>query len=313
MILLFGIILPKFIYNTGYFLKLVNIISTFGFLTALFGFFLYFSGYKPLATAEYLISFIRHPNGVSIILSLTSLATIYYYFAKLDELTLFKKYFYFISFILQFFAELLTQSRTGILALVIALSVFFSFYYRKKIIILFPIAVISVKIFILDYILKKGSASFISRARLWLVAIDLLEKSRQTFIWGYGYTEGNKLFQKNAFYFTEIVEHPHNAYISLTLMFGIIFLAVFILYILFLLIRNFYIEFKHKEKKIQLFINFITSTMLLILLQGIFESPMVLYWYFLMPIFIMFLGLNHLMNNKNYQFDNFLKSNSNLI
>lgn len=299
-VLIFTKIFPEFIiFNPIYFEKFVKLLTLFGIVTAIFGLLLLASGYQPNQMAVYLISFIRHPNGVSIIFSITIVSTLYYYYWKKDTLPIAKRYFYIFSIVIQFIAELLTQSRTGILGVVVSLIVFFFFQYRKKIILLLPLFIVGINFFVLTYIVQKGAASFISRFRLWLVAYNLIMKESNRLYWGYGFTESNILFKKNASIYAEIVEHPHNAYISILLMFGVIFLSIFILFMIILSISNVIKLVKAKCNDEKLFYNFILSLMLSFLFQGLFESPLVLFWYFMMPVFLIILGFQYLILKNN--------------
>ncbi len=298
-ITLYSVIFPKFlVQNSGYFEKLVRFLSNLGFITAVFGIGLYFSGYKPNQMAIYLISFIRHPNGVSIILSLSVISTLYYLIWKKDSISSFSQKFYISSFAIQFIAELLTQSRTGILACVVSVSVFLLIYYRKKVIVLLPVIMAGINFFVLGYILSKGATSFFSRFRLWLVAYYLVSRDDSKLFWGYGFTDSNEIFKENAMIFTETVEHPHNAYISILLMFGLYFLIVFLCFLIFLLFVTLNKLMKSKDREGKLFYTFILSMFASFLFQGLFESPLVLTWYFLMPFFLIILGLMYLMIGK---------------
>lgn len=291
-IILFCKIFPQFLVkNPKYFEKLIKLISNFGLITALFGVLLLISGYKPNQMAVYLISFIRHPNGVSIILTLSIISTLYYYVWKKDAMPTFIKYYYLFSFFLQFIAELLTQSRTGILGVIVAITVFLGIHYRKKLVLLIPIIVAGINLFVLGYIMQKGASSFISRLRLWFVAYYLIDKDPSKLLWGYGFTESNEIFKRNAMIFTETVEHPHNAYISILLMFGVYFLIAFIIFMIVLLSTSILRLVRANGSNERLFYNFIISIFVSLLFQGIFESPLVLFWYFLMPIFLIILGI----------------------
>lgn len=291
-VLMFSYAFPQFlIKNSNYFEKLIKLISNFGLITALFGMLLLLSGYKPNMMAIYLISFIRHPNGVSIILSLSIISTLYYFYWKKNSLPRYVKYFYLLSFLLQFIAELLTQSRTGILGVIVAITIFLGIHYRKKLIILLPIIISAINLVVLGYIMQKGAASFISRFRLWLVAYFLINKDVSKLFWGYGFTESNEIFKRNAMIFTETVEHPHNAYISILLMFGLFFLIAFIVFMILLLLTSIKRLVKATQNNEKLFYNFMISIFVSLLFQGLFESPLVLFWYFLMPIFLIIIGI----------------------
>ena len=298
-VLLFSYIFPKFLLkNPSYFERLIKFLSNFGFITALFGIILLISGYKPNQMAIYLISFIRHPNGVSIILSISIIATLYYYFWKKNSLPPFIKYYFLLSFVLQFVAELLTQSRTGILGVVFSITVFLGIQYRKKLILLIPIIIASINLIVLGYVMQKGAASFLSRFKLWLVAYFLINKDPAKLLWGYGFTDSNEIFKRNAMIFTETVEHPHNAYISILLMFGIFFLIAFLVFMIILLSTSFKRLIKARTLNEKLFYNFMISIFVSLLFQGIFESPLVLFWYFLMPIFLIIIGILYRIYNK---------------
>ncbi len=291
-IILFAVIFPKFIYfNPDYYLKFIRIVTNFGMFTAIFGILLYLSGFKPIHTAELLISFVKHPNGVSIIFSVTTLTTLYYYFWKRDYMTFVEKSLVIFSFFLQLLAELLTQSRTGIVGMLISIGLFIAIYYRKKVLFLIPLFAVAVNSFVIGYLMKKGAASFISRFKLWIIAYELLNKSRDTLLWGYGYSEGNEIFKKNAFIYTEIVEHPHNAYVSILLMFGLVILLFFLILMVYLLGYNLIKVIRTVDQQQKLYFNFLFSLLLSFLIQGLFESPVVLYWYFLMPFFLIIVGL----------------------
>lgn len=133
---------------------------------------------------------------------------------------------------------------------------------------------VAVNSFVIGYLMKKGATSFVSRFKLWIIALELVQKSKSALLWGYGYTEGNILFRKKAFIFTEIVEHPHNAYVSLLLMFGLIFLIIFILLMIYLLLHNFIKIYKTNIQSEKLYYNYLFSLLISFLVQGLFELPL---------------------------------------
>lgn len=292
-VMLYGFLLPNFlIRNPTYFEKLVKFITNLGFVTSVFGLIVMGLGYFPSDQPGQLISYTRHPNAVSIILSVSILGTLYYLYWKGRVLNSLRKIFYGISVAFQIVAELLTQSRTGIIAVIISIFLFLALHYRRKIFFFVPFLLV-IPFFLVRFLTGKGFASLFSRSTLWAAAISMATESAQTLLWGYGATRANDLFQKNPLliYSFDIVAHPHNAYLSIILMFGLPFACLFLLLVLFLLFKGISRLAKSLTSSEKLFYNFLICLLVSFLVQGLFESPLVLSEYYLIQFFLLILGL----------------------
>jgi hypothetical protein len=289
--------LPNFILsNIKYLKKLIKIVSVFGFIAAIFG-FLTINNHPIGKYQGILVSFITHPNNTSIIFTISIPASIFIYYLEKDNNSVLKNVFYMFSILSQFIAQLFTYTRAGIIASLIGILIFFIFYYRSKIIWIFPVS-IPIFFILYSFLIAKDVASFFSRLYLLIPAYFMITENNIRLLWGYGLTNAFIEYKKSKIIYTvleENIDDPHNTYVSLILMFGLIVTILMLLVLIIILFRVLATYFKSYDKCIKLFtlysFTFITS----ILIQGLFDSELIIVSYFSIQILLTIIGINYLL------------------
>ncbi|RPI18805.1 MAG: O-antigen ligase domain-containing protein [Ignavibacteriae bacterium] len=301
---LFFVLIPQFFEsNPNYFEKFVKFISNLGFFTAVFGLFT-MNAWEGV-TANVVVAYITHPNNTSIIFTMTSIFTVYYYYAKKDEFSVYSKIFYISSIIVQLIAQLFTYTRAGYIATFVALLFFIVIAKGKKSLTLVPILLVIVPVWGVAFFTTKGFSSFISRFYLLIPFYNMIMEKKTNFLWGFGITESHKLYRINLLNFNanevKIVD-PHNSYASLILMFGIIFTAVLLLFIFILLFKNTVKALRSKNQNERLYFTFLVTFIMSLMIQGMFDSEVIKPLYFSMQFFLIFCGLMYLNTKKYFEY-----------
>ncbi|MEO8208913.1 MAG: O-antigen ligase family protein [bacterium] len=289
-----------FVSNNKYFIKLISIIIYLGFFTSVIGLFLLFTGQNPVSQfSDSLISIITHPNNASIIFTYTSITTLFFLLYNHNRLSSFKKKFLIISIGLQVIAQLYSFTRAGIIATMIGLTLFLLLYYRKKFLIILPVLILTLPSFLYYFIFsKKGFGSFISRFYLLIPAYHMITDNDIRMLWGYGVTEAFTKYKEYKFLFNvteENINDPHNTYVMLILMFGLLFTILLLIFLLSLLIRGFNSLLKLQNKKESLIYTYLISVIIAICIQGIFDSELIMTEYYTFQILLSMTGLLYLL------------------
>lgn len=303
---IFFMIFPRLLLLPDMFRKFVLILAITGIWTAFFGIMLLFADIHP--SPEFtgsLVSFIQQPNYVPFIFNLGILATLYYLDWQFDELSFFEKVLYIFSILIQIFALLLTLSRGAYIGLGVGIISYFIFKYRTKVLLITPFFLALIVIIVPPFFKAKGFASFISRLNLLIPAYIMIMKDNVSFLWGYGVTSALKTFEEyNGVYNItgdlreSQLNNPHNAVVSLMLMFGVVFTCVILFVVSLLLIRTVLKIFRLKNVKERLFFGFLVSVILSLVFQSIFDSEIVILEFFSMQILLVFLGFVTLLADK---------------
>lgn len=295
-LLIFFFMIPRFMFdNPGYFKTFIKLISNFGLIAAVFGLFMFLFNLYPPGRYQYVVlSFIDHPNNSSMIFTITIIPTLYYVYWKGNALSVLVRSCYIFSFILQVIAQLFTYTRAGMIATAISLLLFWGIYYRTKMIFILPIFVIIIFTFGVAFFQAKGFASFVSRFYLLIPAYQMIVENGARTLWGYGLSNALVEYRKNLIDFdpsSYLVADPHNTYVTLILMLGIIFTIVLIIFLGLLLAKCLRSAIIFKRKDISLYFIFLFSSSLSILIQGLFDAELVKVEYFTMPYLLTILGL----------------------
>jgi len=293
---LFFIFIPRFfVNNPAFFEKFIKFIANLGFWSALFGFFTMFN--HPYQ--EYngmLLTFIIHPNNASIIFTITAITTLYFYYWKKDTFTLFQKYFYLFSITLQYFAQLFTYTRAGLIACAVGVTLFLILYYRGKFIIIIPVISTIVPYFLAGFFTAKGFNSFSSRFVLLIPAYYMIIESKTSMLWGYGVTEAFVKYKEYEVIYNVLetnINDPHNTYVSLTIMLGLVFTIMLIVSVIFLFIKSIIKILKLKSQKEKLFYIFLIGVLTSIGTQGLFDSELIVLEYYTIQFLLVFLGITY--------------------
>lgn len=292
--IIYFVVIPNLILNTkDLFRKLVLIISYSGLVISVLGFIFLAVKFYPMPNYPgFMTSIIYHPNYVPFIVIFGIISTIFYLEWQKKELPLAKKYFYFFSIAVQILAVLITYSRQAYLALGFSLMVYFFLKYKLKFLLLLPVFA-SVFVLIIPYFRAKGFASFISRFYLLIPAYYLIFKNNTALLWGYGLTNTFDVFYKynNIYGGGEIMNNPHNSFVSLILMFGLPFTVLFCAAIFFLIAKYSFKSLKAKNVNEGMLYNYFVSMIVAFVVLNLFESVVVQIEYFNIQLFLLFLGL----------------------
>jgi len=156
---------------------------------------------------------------------------------------------------------------------------------------------------VIQFASAKGSASAFSRAQVMLTGYDMIINHGATnLLWGYGVLNSKKVFVQELtsnFDVTREETGPHNFVLTLGIQFGMILTTSVLFYIFILLLKS---QLKVKRKLIlsQYFkVNLALSVTLGILTQCVMEDIVVYPEFFVMPMFLLFLGYLNLYINDN--------------
>lgn len=301
-ILLYFTLLPQYLLGNREKLNiLMEYCSIFSLIISVIGLLMLFVGITPIESKfrPYLISIIIHPNYVPPLLILGIFSSLFIYEQKKTKVAPIIKYFYFLSIVVQCFALLLTYSRNGMIALFLGLLVYLLLKYNYKGLIMAPIVVFIIP-FTLGIFKTKGYGSFFSRFSLLIPAYIMLTSDKIKLLWGYGYATAFEEYQKNMLIYDpldsssltkEIINNPHNSFISIILIFGLFFFILFIAFIsvIFFKYLKQYI-YKNNSHDRSWHISIISMTFAQLTL-GLFEGQLVQTGHFNLQPFLLFLGL----------------------
>ncbi len=288
--------IPKFlVLNPSFFEKFIKIISNGGLFFSLLGFIFLIFNFNPRADwSAALLSIIGHPNNTSIIMTISFVPTLLLIYWKWNEITFWSKCFYIASLLIQIAAQLFTFTRAGMIATVIGLFVFFALYHRSKFLFALPFLVILIPVIGLYFFRAKGFASFLGRFYLLIPAAGMIFQSNERMLWGYGLTNGMVEYRKNLVAFSPNEFHildPHNTYVSLILMLGMVFTALLLFFVVSLILKYVVKTFKEKDRSKELFYIFLISSTVSIMTQGLFDTELIKIEYFTIHYLLIVIGL----------------------
>src|SRR5690606_19704781 len=135
----------------------------------------------------------------------------------------------------QLAAQFFSLTRAGMIACLFSFFIFLFVVYRNKMIIIVPLIVFTLSSVIVNFFIAKGFDSFLSRFLLLIPAYNMIIASTQSLLWGYGVVNVNKIFQ-GFMVLTNVleqdIEDPHNSWVFLIMMFGIL-VTLLIIYFIF--------------------------------------------------------------------------------
>lgn len=306
---IFYVILPKFlIFHPYYFEKFIKYIFILGSFTAIFGFFVLFAGISPLERFKTLLtSYITHPNNVSIIFTYTTITSLFYfYITKKRNSFLFNSFVIFLVFV-QLAAQFFSLTRAGMIACLFSFFIFLFVVYRNKMIIIVPLIVFTLSSVIVNFFIAKGFDSFLSRFLLLIPAYNMITASTQSLLWGYGVVNVNKIFQ-GFMVLTNVleqdIEDPHNSWVFLIMMFGIL-VTLLIIYFIFkqVIVASIKLFEKLKNNEIDdyrmFYVAYLLSIILSLMLHGLFDAELVKTEFYSIQIFLVSISLLHRLNRDN--------------
>jgi O-antigen ligase len=305
---LYAVIMPKYILSNEFFLKrFIQFFMYLGFILGVLGFLFLIAGFYPIPKYSFaLLSIIEHPNYIPPIFVMSFFASLYYFITYKTAISFYEKLFTLGIAFVTFLANLFTFSRNGILAIVIGLIVFTVFYFRSKSIYVLPIISIFVPTTLFAFFKAKGFESLLSRFYLLLPAYYMLKESRQKLLWGYGFTGALKQYEEYKEIYNVLeadINNPHNSFVSIILMSGLIFFIFLSILFALLLISLAIKAWKCKQVKEYYFYIFVISVIVSFIGLGIFESSNTMVEFFGLQVIFIFCGIGiNSLRGKNYLF-----------
>ena len=287
---------PKYFYkDLNKFETFLNFILYFVIINSILGLFLRFIGFNlNLSYPFHFLGLFNHPNTVAFTFSFAIPILFYKYFTNQININKFISFLIILSI-----ALLLTLSRAGYIG--ITISVLFIIYKKSKN--LFVISIILILLlFVLvisELLLFKGNSTLF-RALLMYTAYEMIIADQISFLWGYGVYNSIDVFKDEKIIFGnyERVPDPHNVFLLLGIQFGMIITLLVSLIFIIILVKS-YLSLKkqtYTTQENQIIILSI-SICLGLFFQNQLEDIIVYPEYFVMPLFLIFLGLLYRFNN----------------
>lgn len=279
-----------------FFNYLIKFYTVLGLIIGTVGIIMYFAKIVPISTytnqTRYL-SFIIHPNYVSFLLTITSVTSLFYYLYYGKNKRQFFKILIIITIIIQLISQFFTLSRGGLLGTTFGIFFLLFFKFRKKVILIVP-ALFSVIIYLAIQVFRtKGIASTFARFLLMIPVYYMLKEQSIHTIFGYGITNSFDAYSsyRGLYEIIEAVNNPHNTFLSIFIMFGIVFAILLFFYFIYLVFKGSIYSLKAKENEEKMFYAFLTSNLIAVFLHGLFDSMLIMPEYFVMQFFLIILGL----------------------
>lgn len=300
-ILFFFVTLPRyFVRNPALVNKYILIIFYFTLFISTLGIGIMLAGIHPYQYKFTTASIFVHPNFAPPLYIIGMICSIYLYMVNFKELIFFQKSIIILSFIVIPVSILFTFSRNGIISMVIISLIFFILKFRSKVFYFLPFLIGGAYFFVKSFILAKGFESVYSRFLLLVPAINMMRDDFNRLLWGYGYSNNYEVYDKYKDIFNiveENVKNPHNSFVSIILMFGVLTSAIVLLFILVNFIFGIYNYIRYKEvKTVSMPILFVILMISGMLSLGIFESQLLMTHFLNFQILILFCGFLYYYN-----------------
>lgn len=234
------------------------------------------------------IAFFVHTNSYSFVFTFAVPILIYKFFSKQISILPFL-----ILLISMLTCLLFTYSRAGYLGVFV--SILILTYNKSKSVFFITIVLLAVVIstFFIDFALSKGEGSTVSRSQIMITAYNMMFNSgTERLLWGYGVYENIEVFRsENIMFSIERDEaDPHNLILLLGIQFGILCTIALLLLVTFVLIKAMFLLRKLKLQIQKQRISMAIAIVVGIMFQNMLEDIVIYPEYFVMPIFLIFLG-----------------------
>jgi O-antigen ligase len=288
-------LIPNLIIKNGnLFSTFIIFISNLGFILAIFGLLdlelnLHDSNYPGM-----LLSIIHHPNNTSMIFTISFIPVVYFIFSQWKSLNSIKKLYWVSSFCIQLTAQFFTYTRAGMIAILFGLTIFLLLHFRSKAILLIPILGVLSSSFIAFFFKAKGFLSFSSRLWLLFPAYEMISSSKSRMLWGFGINNALLEFKKTMAVIPNAetgISDPHNSYVTLILMLGIVFTFFLVLFLTVIILKSIVRVYKSQVKSEKLFFIFLVSSSSTILIHGLFDAELIKLEYFTIHYLSIIIGL----------------------
>ena len=285
---------PLFIMNNKeYFYKFLNFVSIFSLIFCFCGLFFLFLGISTEVRFDGKVTSIMiHPNFVPSV-ALVGLFSTLVLIHICDKSQLNKKLLYIFSFFIQFLALAFSFTRDGMIAFVVGIAIFYFITFRKAFLYSLPVSIALVPLMVIEFIKFKGFNSFVSRFFLLIPAYYLMISDKTRLLWGYGASNSTEMYVKYKVLYNvlEDVNSPHNSYISFILMYGLLFTAMFSLFVVILLFKGFKYAWRITDHDSKIVVAAFVSICVAYLVINLFESHLAMAHLTMMHPFLIFLGL----------------------
>lgn len=286
--ILFFLILAKKLYSdNNVFEKLLNAVLYLGLAHSLFSIIVFFLFPSLNPTYSFSITGVfKLPNTVAFLYTALIPILLYKYFTKQINF-----YIFAVIFALFLFCLLFTYSRSGYMAFCIILLV--SSYSKSKKVFFASLLLLLVIIGLLfsDFATSKTDSS-LPRLLLYLTAVEMIFRDVNHFLWGYGVIKALDLFieEKLLFGSFEQVISPHNFIFLLSLQFGALMPISFIIFVITIYFKTTYINAKKILVNRKMQASLCIAVTLSLIFQSLLEDILAYPEFFVMPIFLTFLG-----------------------
>jgi hypothetical protein len=287
---------PKiFLTKISFFFSFVKLVSFTGFILSVIGLTILFLGLSPIVKYSFTThSIVNHPNYITYLYTVSILSTLYYYLNYKNIFDFSQKAFYLFILLIQIIAQLLSYSRGGYIGTILGSGILITYYYRKKVILIYPLLFAILVLFVPYFFKAKGSISFFSRFYLLIPAYYMITEDMNRLLWGYGAYTNMAVYEKYMVIYgvtEEGISDPHNTYLRLVMMFGILFTLVLILYIIRLIYKTVKASIKTRHLKVKLFYGYLLSAIVGLLAMGLFDSGLVATVFFYLAFLMIFSGM----------------------
>ncbi len=275
----------------------IMVVYGLGVISAVFGIFTALSpNLNPVNEYPGLsLSFFSHPNANAFLYCYTIPCAFYVIIKFKKNLSLLSKTGILFSVLISIINHFLTYSRTGILAILLCITIFI-YYYNKKI--FFSILVL---LPFLVYMLfnvttsEKGASTIVGRAGLIATGIEMLVNDKNGMLWGFGIDNNFKVFEetKNSLLFAESHNYPHNSLLFLILVFGAVPVSLFLIFLIKRIISLLLLFLRNKLNLISVLSY---SVVISVFTQAFFEDFVLFPEYYMYHLILIFIGLLFLPN-----------------
>ncbi len=279
----------KLLRSYALFEKYMKVFIVAGVVSSILSIIIFALGISPSATYFFTTHGIFvHPNTTSFLYILVIPVTIYFYY--IGKINFFS---FTVLLSLLVIVLLFTYSRAGYLGAFSGALIFTFLRSRsKKIFVITSIVIILIiSTFAIDFLTAKQNSSY-SRILLILTAYNMIFLNSSTFLWGYGVYSGVELFREEKLFFGsyEFVDDPHNFLLLSGIQFGAVLPLLALLFVLFTYLKFYRIDKKKFSEKKLLNMYLCISVTAGFLINNMLEDVIVYPEYYVMPVFLIFLG-----------------------
>ena len=269
--------------------------STVGLIVSFLGIVILMMGISPISIySSTTHSIVVHPNYVTYLYTISIITTLYYYLRFRSAFSIVVKLFFIMSLTVQLIAQLLTYSRGGYIGTLIGVGILMAFYFRKRTILVFPVVILFIYLMLPKFFEAKGTSSFFSRFFLLIPAYHMIFNNSTNLLWGYGAFSNMKIFVKFMYIYNvteQGISDPHNSYLRLIMMFGLLFTLLLVVYLIKLLIRCLKMYYTSNDNIDKLFSGYLFSIVFGLITMGLFDSGLVSTVFFYSQFLLISLGL----------------------